>query len=231
MEIGFAALSVFVVGLMGAGHCLGMCGGIVGALSMAAANKTDRWQRLVFYNIGRLFSYSLLGALVGVFGFAFEQFFGPWLRFIAGLLLILMGLYLANWWRALVWLEKAGALLWRRIQPLGKKLLPLHSAWQAMPLGMLWGLLPCGLIYTALAFAASQGSAMSGAIVMLAFGFGTLPAIIVSGAFATQLQRLLARRALRTAMALLLIGFGCWTISIAALHAGHLSTAPSHHAH
>lgn len=231
MDLGFAALSVFVVGLMGAGHCLGMCGGIVGALSMAAANAQDRWWRLALYNIGRLLSYSLLGALVGIFGFVFEQLLGPWLRFFAGLLVILMGLYLANWWRALVWLEKGGAVLWRRLQPFSKKLLPLKSPWQALPLGMLWGLLPCGLIYTALAFAASQGSAISGAAVMLAFGLGTLPAIIVSGALATQMQKLLARRALRVSMALLLIGFGCWTIGVAAMHTGHLPGFQTTHQH
>ena len=225
MELGFAALSVFVAGLMGAGHCLGMCGGIVGALSMAAASSRERWQRLFLYNIGRLLSYSFLGAVVGVIGFAFEQIIGPWLRLVAGLLLILMGLYLANWWRALVWLEKGGAYLWRLLQPLGRNLLPLRSVWQALPLGMLWGFLPCGLVYTALAFAASQGDGISGALVMLAFGLGTLPAIIVSGALSVQLQHVLAKRSLRTVMALLLIVFGAWTFAVAFSHANHASPA------
>ena len=225
MELGFAALSVFVVALMGAGHCLGMCGGIVGALSMAAASSRERWLRLFLYNIGRLSSYSLLGAVVGVFGFVFEQILGPWLRLVAGLLLILMGFYLANWWRALVWLEKGGAYLWRFLQPLGKKLLPLNAPWQALPLGMLWGFLPCGLVYTALAFAASQGDGVSGALIMLAFGLGTLPAIIVSGALAVQLQTLLANASLRVMMALMLIAFGVWTSAVAFSHASHVSSA------
>jgi len=241
MELGFAALSVFVVGLMGAGHCLGMCGGIVGALSMAAASSRERWQRLFLYNIGRLFSYSLLGAVVGVFGYVFAQFLGPWLRVLAGILLILMGLYLANWWRALVWLEKGGAYLWRFLQPLGRKLLPLNAAWQALPLGMLWGFLPCGLVYTALAFAASQGDGASGALVMFVFGLGTLPAIIASGALSVQLQRLLANSSLRRVMALLLIAFGVWTSLVAFSHANHgnpssaspasLSANPQQHSH
>lgn len=226
MELSFALLSVFVTGLLGAGHCLGMCGGIVGALSMAAANSRERWLRLVLYNMGRIASYSLLGAVVGYLGFAFEQIVGPWLRIVSGLLLVSMGLYLANWWHGLVWLEKGGAYLWRLLKPLGGALLPLQSPWHALPLGALWGFLPCGLVYTALAFAAAQGQASTGALVMLAFGLGTLPAIVVSGALALQLQVWLRQQYLRRTMALLLIGFGVWTVAMALQHAGHSPKAP-----
>ena len=219
MEFSIALVSVFFTGLLGAGHCLGMCGGIVGALSLAGGEH--RGLRLALYNLGRLCSYSLLGAVAGALGYAFEKIAGPWLRVVAGVLLILMGLYLADWWRALVWLERAGSRLWRHIAPLGNRLLPLESHWQALPLGMVWGFLPCGLVYTALAFAASQGSSASGTAVMLAFGLGTLPALIVSGVLAGQLKQWLARRALRQMMGLLLILFGLWTLSMSLQHAGH----------
>lgn len=221
MELWFSLVSVFVAGLMGAGHCMGMCGGIVGALSMAAGGARERWQMLAFYNIGRIGSYTLLGAIAGFLGFQFEQIVGPWLRIVAGVLLVLMGFYIANWWRALVWLERLGSKFWRLVQPFSKRFLPITSRWQALPLGMIWGLLPCGLVYTALAFAASQGSALNGALTMTAFGLGTMPAIVISGVFAIKLQQFLARRILRTLMALLLIGFGVWTASFGFLHGAH----------
>lgn len=227
LEFSIALFSVFVAGLLGAGHCLGMCGGIVGALSLAAGDR--RWLRLALYNLGRITSYSVLGAVAGGLGFAFEKIAGPWLRALAGVLLILMGLYLADWWRALVWLERGGASLWRYIAPLGKSLLPLNSHWQALPLGMLWGFLPCGLVYTALAFAASQGSVPAGAAVMAAFGLGTLPALLVSGALATQMKQWLARRALRQTMGMLLVLFGVWTLWFSLQHAGHSAGHGSHH--
>jgi uncharacterized protein len=214
-----ALFSVFAAGLLGAGHCLGMCGGIVGALSLAGGQR--RWLRLALYNLGRIASYSLLGAVAGGLGYAFQQIAGPWLRIVAGLLLLLMGFYLADWWRALVWLERAGSSLWRYIAPWGNKLLPLNHHWQALPLGMVWGFLPCGLVYTALAFAASQGSVTTGALVMATFGLGTLPALIASGALAAQMKHWLARRALRQCMGLLLIAFGVWTLWFAVQHGGH----------
>ncbi|UTA47227.1 sulfite exporter TauE/SafE family protein [Simiduia sp. 21SJ11W-1] len=219
MEFSLALASMFAAGLLGAGHCLGMCGGIVGALSLAGGEQ--RWLRLALYNIGRISSYSLLGAVVGALGYAFEQIAGPWLRIVAGSLLILMGCYLADWWRALVVLERAGAKVWRILAPLGQRLLPLQSHWQALPLGMVWGFLPCGLVYTALAFAASQGTVATGAAAMAAFGLGTMPALLVSGAFAVQLKQWLAKRALRQTLALLLIAFGVWTIFMSLQHAGH----------
>lgn len=209
--------SVFVVGLLGGGHCLGMCGGIVGALALAPG-AGPRWQRLALYNGGRLAGYSLLGLVAGLAGSGFAGLWDSGLRLLAGALLVLMGLYLAGWWRALVWLERGGALLWRRIQPLGRRLLPLRSVWQALPLGFLWGFLPCGLVYTALAYAAAQGSAPLGGLTMLAFGLGTLPAVVLGGLLADQLRGWLARG--RIPSALLLITFGAWTL-YSALPAAH----------
>lgn len=211
MELALTLASVFVVGLLGGGHCLGMCGGIMGALSLASG-AGPRWLRLALYNAGRLAGYGLLGLLAGFAGAGFAGHWDPALRLVAGLLLILMGLYLAGWWRALVWLERGGALLWVRLQPLSRKLLPLRSTWQALPLGFLWGFLPCGLVYTALAYAAAQGSAPLGGLTMLAFGLGTLPAVLAGGLLAEQLRHLVAHQRTRSVSALLLMAFGFWTL-------------------
>lgn len=220
---GMSVLAMFVIGLMGAGHCVGMCGGIVAALGFAADRESNRWPILLSYNLGRITSYAIAGALVGLLGLFGREFLslGPWLRAFAGGLLILMGLYLAGWWRLLTWLERGGQYLWRRIQPLGKELFQVRSAGRGFLFGMIWGWLPCGLVYSALAYAAATAEPLSGAMAMAAFGFGTLPAMVAGGVFSTQLKQWLQGRVLRTVMALVLILFGAWTLWSALAHVHH----------
>ncbi len=205
----------FSLGLLSGAHCIGMCGGIMGALSLAvpAQARGRRWGLLLGYNLGRIASYTLMGVLLGLLaGGAAHWGGGHWLRLLAGLLLIAMGLYLADWWRGLLWLEKGGRYLWAYIEPLGRGLMPVTSLPRALLLGALWGWLPCGLVYTALAYAALQGQALAAGAVMLAFGLGTLPAVLAAGVAASQLTRLLRRRYLRLGFALLIMVFGAWTL-------------------
>jgi hypothetical protein len=126
----------------------------------------------------------------------------------AGLFLILMGLYLAGWWNTLSQVERAGAVLWRRIEPLGRGLLPVRSVRQGVLLGLLWGWLPCGLVYSALVWTVSAGGALEGALLMLAFGLGTLPNLLLMGAAAAQLGRWVRRPAVRSLAGILVILFG-----------------------
>lgn len=216
MIIDWSALTAaFLLGLFSSAHCVGMCGGIMGALSMAvpAHAKARRWFILLGYNLGRIFSYVLMGAIVGMFAAQITESGGAvWLRWLAGVLLIAMGLYLANWWRGLTYLESGGRYLWAYLQPLGKALMPVDSAAKALALGGIWGWLPCGLVYSALAYAMAQGDAMGGGLIMLAFGLGTLPAVLATGFVAQQLGRLLQRRQIRWSFALVVILFGFWTI-------------------
>lgn len=206
-------LTAFSLGLFSGAHCIGMCGGIMGALSMAIPRQAQgrRWRLLLSYNLGRIASYTLMGLIAGalVGGVAPGS---PVLRLIAGLLLIAMGLYLADWWRGLTWLEHGGRFIWRFIQPLGRRLMPVTRAPQALLLGALWGWLPCGLVYTALAYALAQGGAMPSGAVMLAFGLGTLPAVLAAGIAAQRLTSALRKKTLRMAMALLIMAFGIWTL-------------------
>ncbi|ROQ19444.1 sulfite exporter TauE/SafE family protein [Marinimicrobium koreense] len=206
-------LAAWMLGLFSSAHCLGMCGGIMGALSAAipAEARGRRWRLLLSYNVGRIASYTLMGLLAGLVAGGITPL-DPVLRLLAGLLLIAMGLYLAGWWRGLTWLERGGAVVWRRLQPLGKSLLPVRRAPQALLLGALWGWLPCGLVYTALAYALAQGNVWASGGTMLAFGLGTLPAVLAAGVMAQQLTRLLQRRGLRVFMALAIILFGLWTL-------------------
>ncbi len=208
-------LSAVVLGLLGGGHCLGMCGGLMGALTMAipTEQRGRRLQLLLAYNLGRILSYGCAGLLLGLGGWALANSPAAMaLRIIAGLLLICMGLYLAGWWSGLTRIEALGRGLWRHIQPLAKRLLPVTSLPRALLLGALWGWLPCGLVYSTLLWAASQGSALDSALLMLAFGLGTLPVLVASGLAAQRLNQLLRQRSVRIAGGLLVIVFGLWTL-------------------
>lgn len=208
-------LSAVVLGLLGGGHCLGMCGGLMGALTMAipVEQRSRRVQLLLAYNLGRILSYGCAGLLLGLGGWALANSPAAMvLRILAGLLLICMGLYLGGWWSGLTRIEALGRGLWRHIQPLAKRLLPVTSLPRALLLGALWGWLPCGLVYSTLLWAASQGSALDSGLLMLAFGLGTLPVLIASGLAAQRLNQLLRQRSVRTAGAVLVIIFGLWTL-------------------
>ncbi len=206
-------LSAFIVGLLGGVHCAGMCGGIVGALSFGLPDSGRRWSILIAYNAGRIGSYTLAGALMGALGFYFSgllpvQTAQRLLLTLAGLFLILMGLYLAGWWNALSRVERFGGLLWRRIEPLGRGLLPVRSVHQGFALGLLWGWLPCGLVYSALVWTVAAGGALEGASLMLAFGLGTLPNLLLMGVAAAQLNRWVRNPAIRAIAGALVILFG-----------------------
>lgn len=223
--------TAFMLGLLSSAHCVGMCGGIMGALTMAVPVEArhKRLALLLTYNIGRITSYTFMGLLVGLFGQGFVELGGAtWLRILAGLLLIAMGLYLANWWRGLTYLETGGRYLWAYLQPLGKSLMPVNSAPKALLLGALWGWLPCGLVYSALAYAMAQGQASSAALLMFAFGLGTLPAVLTTGLAAQQFARLLQQRHIRWAFALAIITFGVWTLwGASGQHTHHHETVDS----
>jgi len=81
---------------------------------------------------------------------------------------------------------------------------------QAFPLGLLWGWLPCGLVYSALVTALTSGSALRGAGLMLAFGAGTLPTLLLAGLLAVRLNEYLARPVLRITAGLIVLSFGLW---------------------
>jgi hypothetical protein len=205
-------IGAFVVGLLGGVHCAGMCGGIVGALSFGSAEQR-RWPILLSYNVGRIASYTVAGAIMGALGFFFSgllpvQVAQQLLLTVAAVFLILMGLYLAGWSQLLSRVERAGGVIWRRIEPLGRRFLPVRSVGQGLVLGALWGWLPCGLVYSALIWTVSSGGALQGAALMLAFGLGTLPNLLLMGVAAQQLSRWVRLPIVRWSAGALVIGFG-----------------------
>lgn len=209
-DTGFLAL--FLVGLLGGTHCVGMCGGIVSALSMGGQ---EGWGLHLAYNAGRILSYVVAGAIAGALGAASLGLAGQVpvrmvLYFFANLMLVALGLYLIGLSGALALTERAGQALWRRVQPLTRRFLPVRGAAQAFPLGVLWGWLPCGLVYSALASALTAGSAGRGAAMMLAFGLGTLPNLLLAGLLLARLNGIVKRPVVRTVSGLLVLGFGIY---------------------
>lgn len=212
--IEFSLLSALLVGLLGGVHCAGMCGGIVAAFSFRADGSAPPFRLHLGYNLGRVLSYTLFGALAGALGSSLNLLQIRPLQLVlyvlAQLVMVLLGLYLAGWNRWVLIFERAGGTLWNYVQPIFKKLLPVRNLPGAFVAGMAWGWLPCGLVYSVLIGALASGSAAGGAALMLAFGLGTLPNLLGMGLFARSLQPFLQHPITRRAAGLLVAGFGLW---------------------
>jgi hypothetical protein len=215
-------LVAFAVGLLSALHCIGMCGGIMGALSVALPESTRAQPArligfLAAYNLGRVLSYGVAGALAGGLGLTVVSGTGSGevgraLRLAAALLMVLAGLNLAGWLPAMGRLERLGTPLWRRLEPLAHRLVPVRTPGRAALYGAVWGWLPCGLVYAMLGVAAGQATVAGGAGVMAAFGAGTLPTLLLAGLFAGRVYRLRRRPLLQRVGGLAVAGVGLATL-------------------
>ena len=220
-------LSAFFIGLLGGVHCVGMCGGIMSALTLgikpvnsSSSNQSGLFPYLLSYNLARVFSYTIAGIIFGGIGawvtdlvlFNQAQLF---LKIIAGLFLMALGLYLANWWRGLSYVEQLGSNVWQFIEPIAKRFIPIKNIKQAFGAGFLWGWLPCGLVYSVLIWSLSSGSAIEGGLLMLSFGLGTLPTLLAVGLFAVSIKRFMQLQSVRVLAGMLVLGFGIYQIFIA----------------
>lgn len=213
----YSYLSAFIVGLLGGVHCAGMCGGIVAALTLGLPENQRQGKRvlpfLLAYNLARVSSYTLAGIMMGGIGWLVTHWLDVrqvqlGLQVVAALFMILLGLYLAGWWTLLSRLESAGAGIWRKIQPLTSRLMPIQTLPQAFIIGLLWGWLPCGLVYSVLVWSIATADPVSGGLLMLAFGLGTLPTLLVIGVMAAGLSRWIQNPATRRVAGGLVILFG-----------------------
>lgn len=267
---GMQYLAVFVLGLLSAPHCFGMCGGIASALLFgsrpqaaqsapdgsvvtvlqvnAAAMRTTSapalssfqehaLSRALCFGSGKMLAYALLGVIAGSIGFAFGAIGSVaviLLRSVAGLLMIAMGLYSAGWWFGLHRLETVAYRFW---QPALRMLGSVNAGSTAnkVMVGMVWGLLPCGLVYSVLGLALASGSSVSGLLIMLSFGLGTLPFVLATGGVAQLVlngfnQNILSNTGLKKIIGALLIVFGAVTITMALQHGATLmASAAGHH--
>jgi len=196
--------------------------GADGAATMAwAGASAGEVVHVLAYNAGRIGSYMLAGAIAGGIAgsvaslaqLASAQLAAYWM---ANLMLVAMGLYLMDAWRGLARVEAVGGILWRRVQPLVKPLVPMDTPMKALALGGLWGWVPCGMVYSMLLTAMLSGSALDGALLMGAFGLGTLPMLLAMGMAGAKLRQYLEKRSVRVACGLLVLGFGVLGLARAA---------------
>lgn len=228
-------VSAFLVGLLGSTHCIGMCGGIVGALTLGLKpdirqSSTRLVPYLLAYNLGRIATYAIAGAAVGYLSSQILRIAPPpQARAVASLVsggfMLLLGFYLAGWWPAFTALEKLGGRLWLRIEPLGRTFLPVNHPLKALGFGLVWGWLPCGMVYTALVWALAAGNATDGALLMTAFGLGTLPMLLALGAAARWLNEFAQQPWVRRGAGILIILFGFYTLFAPPGHTGHAPPA------
>lgn len=220
-------IAAFFVGLFGGVHCAGMCGGIVGALSFGLPEEVRGRPLSVIpylggYNVGRITSYVVAGALMGGIGMIAShmgtvQHIRVGMQAIAGLFLVAMGLYLGGWWYGLSRVERVGTVVWRYAEPIGRRFIPVRSPAQGVALGLVWGWLPCGLVYSTLIWAISSGDVLRGALIMLCFGLGTLPNVLAMGLIAGKLAAWLRLPWVRHSAGALVVLFGVYMLVRAAL--------------
>ena len=202
----------FTTGLLGAGHCIGMCGSLVGALSLTATGQPGSWTFHLLYNAGRVATYTLIGALAGWLGsaLAYTDRFREVSRALlvaSDLFIILVGLGTAGLFAGLnvARLDFPGPL--RAMTAAVRQLRQLPPWLAALPLGLLFGFLPCGYLY-AVAISAAQGAdPLLGALTLLAFGLGTVPALLLFGG-ATQWLGTRARSWMLRVAGLVVAGMG-----------------------
>jgi hypothetical protein len=211
--------AVFLTGLLGGVHCAGMCGGIVGALSGPAGSR--RLSHHLAYNLARVTSYAAAGALAGTLGGLGLLLDGVLpvqlaLYILANVMLVAMGLYLTGVSNIATVTERVGLVLWRRLHPLTRHLLPADTLPRALGLGLLWGWLPCGLVYAILATALLSGNPWDGAAIMVAFGLGTVPNLLLAGFAMRRFSAGLQVRPVRIAAGSLVLAFGIYGLAQAA---------------
>ncbi len=216
-----------VLGLFSSVHCIGMCGGIASALTLGLpesdrASPARLLARVLAYNLGRIMSYTLAGALAATVFSALPAVIPAagheLLAVVAGAVLVLVGLHLAGWFPGLRRIEALGARPWRWLQPFTHTLLPVRSAPRALLLGTLWGWLPCGLVYSTLVWAAASADPLRGALYMLLFGLGTVPAIASAGMLVGAAGGFTRKAVLRRGAGLLLVAVGTISIGVNLQH-------------
>jgi sulfite exporter TauE/SafE len=180
-------LTALMAGLLGGVHCAAMCGGIVSLTSAPSSAGANRAWYPLAYSSGRIASYIVAGALAGALGQAGMVLRGGalaqhLLMFLMGAMLIVLALNVAGVRPVMRGIEAAGGYLWRQLQPLSGHFLPVKSPWQALGLGAVWGWLPCGMVYAMLLTALASGNVGEGALILAAFGLGTLPNLLLIGA-------------------------------------------------
>ncbi|MCK9454103.1 MAG: sulfite exporter TauE/SafE family protein [Sulfurimonas sp.] len=211
-------LSIISIAFLGSfGHCIGMCGGIVLAYSTIKidpkSSKVSQSTAHLLYSLGRVFTYSVLGAIFGALGgvVTFSNTANGVMLVVAGVAMVLAGLSLMGKIKFLTLIEHSfsSSPLYKN---LFRKVLNSKSNFSFFTLGMLNGLLPCGFVYFFAITAASTASPIYGALVMAIFGLSTIPAMFSLGFLATLSSATNFRNLMMSLSSFAVIVYGVYTI-------------------
>ena len=229
-------VAALLMGFFGSPHCLGMCGGLVAAfgLSMKDVSPAKRRGLVLTYHIGRLLSYAALGLIAGLIG---TTVLAPLMvgnstpRILLGLVLVFVGMTMLGA-PFLSKLERLGMRFWQALGPLRQKVFPLNTFPRALTAGLLWGFLPCGLVYGALLIAVVGHDPLTGAVLMFAFGLGTVPMLVATHETVGWLRHQIGRLRLRQMNGAIMMASGLAVIAVpivmSNMHGGHGAHGDAH---
>ncbi|MEK6645013.1 MAG: sulfite exporter TauE/SafE family protein [Planctomycetota bacterium] len=206
--------AILAGGFLGSAHCIGMCGGFAAAIGAADIPFWPIFARQLVYNVGRVFTYAFLGCLAGAGGGYLSTIqLGPLniqqaFSILAGTIMLIVGLSALRVVRLPAsWLRYTTGLF----SPLFAHLLNARGWSGYFTAGIANGFLPCGLVYSFVALAAAKSDPLHGMILMIAFGFGTLPAMMLIGCGASVMTHATRVKVYRVA-AVFVIGLGLITV-------------------
>lgn len=220
-----ALITAFLVGLLGSGHCFGMCGGIAAGLGSLPVNKgaengaEPHFSSAFLFNAGRVISYMVLGLISAWLLSRLGQVLNvpKWsmiLRFLTAVMIFLIGLQYLFGWNTLGAIERAGSKVWKIVLPVAVRASSLPGGTGRLLLGLCWGLLPCGLVYSVLLTASAAPTPIAGALVMAAFGVGTLPSMLGISLAAPTLAALLNDQWTKKLMGAALVLLAVFSVTI-----------------
>jgi len=198
VALGGSLVSMLMLGLLGTGHCVGMCGPLV----LALPGRSGRLLPHLLYHLGRILTYTVVGALLGGIGQGLASALGAAADSLDVVAYVQLGLAaLAALFMAVLGLARLGLIPEPALLGLasaskipGFQLVQARAAgggalWSYLPLGLMLGLLPCGLSFGAFARALPAGGLLEGAVLLTAFGIGTLPGLLLVGTLASGLAQ------------------------------------------
>lgn len=166
-------ISGLSIGFLGSFHCIGMCGPIALALPVSKLSGLEKYIGISLYNLGRAFTYAILGLLFGLLGSQFRIWgLQQIISIAAGLLMFLFILTNFSFTSRVGWISKLNQFVQHGI---GRKLVNARKPSSLWSIGLLNGLLPCGLVYVAIAAALATMNTLHAGLLMFTFGLGTIP--------------------------------------------------------
>lgn len=200
--------TALVMGFLGSGHCVAMCGSLTMALGFSIPREKHFISYAVVISFGRITGYALIGVVASLLTqsiISLTQGGILYLSIFASILMIGIGLHIAGLNSWVLKTEVMGKYIAAAIEPIKKRILPIDSISKCLLYGLFWGFLPCGLVYTALSLAMTASTPLMGGLTMLFFGLGTLPTLVGLTAFNSKLNSILAKTYVRFALGVTVI--------------------------